>query len=850
MSPIAQWLSRNAAIPNHHAGRLIALAAIAVWALSQQASTNAGPLRTVALTGRPVPGAPAGVTFDSFGNNYFVGSIDPIFRGPVLNDAGQAAFRADLAGSGIDSTNNQGVWSEGSGSLAVVARTGSQAPGAPTGTNFGTIPGRELFTPVLNNAGQTAFFGALAGGRLGVWSEGSGSLKMVVADGVHAPVLPNGVNFSYAIIDDTNRILWTDWPHLNDAGQVVFSAALTGTGVTGSTDLGVWLGKEINELTLVGRKGDQAAGLPAGVRFHAQLPIGLNDAGQMSLPSYLQGTGVNSSNNLALFTGGLGGLTLVVRNGDHLPGTSSNVMLENFFFPMAINSVGKIAFQGWLTGGDVVDGVDDEGLWSNVSGSLQLVARSGGPAADAPAGVNYGLFSKSSFALLNDSGQLAFHGALAGSGVDESNNEAIWLGAPDDLALVVRRGEQAPDIPSGTTFGHMHYPSLNNAGQIAFRAELTGDEVGPANNRGIWATDRDGNLQLIARTGDQMEVAPGDSRTLALLDFVTVSGNSDGRRSAFNNLGQLAFWASFSDGTQGVFISNEVANFAWKNLTKVHFFGADLTGADLTGADARGISGLNLSGVTAANLIHPDGHIAGLNLATGQKLVAYAGVPIPVKVTGEFSIATGATFDITDNAAIVDYSGTSPVATVRDKVLSGRGGAGLGASWTGTGITSSAAATANTTEPESRSVGYAENSTMPLGPYTEFHGTPVDGTSILMAFTRTGDANLDGVVNDDDVTIIGATYAPGVPQPSWALGDFDYNGFVDDDDVTLLGALYDPVAAPLVSPPAEPGASVAAVPEPETAALLVTGLVSALFLAGLARLGRRKIRLNMPAAVG
>ena len=34
-----------------------------------------------------------------------------------------------------------------------------------------------------------------------------------------------------------------------------------------------------------------------------------------------------------------------------------------------------------------------------------------------------------------------------------------------------------------------------------------------------------------------------------------------------------------------------------------------------------------------------------------------------------------------------------------------------------------------------------------------------------MAFTRTGDANLDGLVNDDDVTIVGATYAPGVPQP-------------------------------------------------------------------------------------
>jgi hypothetical protein len=39
-----------------------------------------------------------------------------------------------------------------------------------------------------------------------------------------------------------------------------------------------------------------------------------------------------------------------------------------------------------------------------------------------------------------------------------------------------------------------------------------------------------------------------------------VTGNSDNRRSAFNNLGQLAFWASFTDGSQGVFVSNAVAH--------------------------------------------------------------------------------------------------------------------------------------------------------------------------------------------------------------------------------------------------------------------------------------------------
>jgi hypothetical protein len=90
----------------------------------------------------------------------------------------------------------------------------------------------------------------------------------------------------------------------------------------------------------------------------------------------------------------------------------------------------------------------------------------------------------------------------------------------------------------------------------------------------------------------------------------------------------------------------------------------------------------------------------------------------------------------------------------------------LGAAWNSQGITSSAAAAANATDAESRSVAYADNLALPLGPYTTFRGESVDDTSLIMAFTRTGDANLDGLVNDDDVTIVGATYARGVAQAS------------------------------------------------------------------------------------
>jgi autotransporter-associated beta strand protein len=196
-------------------------------------------------------------------------------------------------------------------------------------------------------------------------------------------------------------------------------------------------------------------------------------------------------------------------------------------------------------------------------------------------------------------------------------------------------------------------------------------------------------------------------------------------------------------------------------------------------------------------------------------------------IAGSPNVST-ATLDLNDNAAVVDYTGDSSAQSVRQQIRSGRGGSGFGKTWSGPGITSSAAKTANAAEPESRSVGYADNAQLPLGPYTSFRGQPVDDTSILITFTRTGDANLDGVVNDDDVTIVGANYAPGVPQPHWASGDFDYNGFVDDDDVTLLGAFYDPnsTAMPVVA--AGHFESVA-VPEPPTLLLIIASAFTILF---------------------
>jgi hypothetical protein len=546
----------NSAIPKS----LAAVAVLTLFATFEQSDVHAAALRTVALNGQSAPGTPSGVAFNGFGA-YYDSLAGVYFRGPVLNDAGQTAFRADVAGSGVDSTNSQGVWSEGSGTLSLVARTGSQAPGAPSGVNFRIDPAFELFSPVLNGAGQTAFYGGLTDGNVGLWSEGSGSLALVARGGVQAPGAPPGVTLSFSTGLSPFHL---DWPKLNDAGQTAFFGALAGAGVTTTNNWGVWSSGS-GSLQLIARAGDQAPGLPTGViygvsTFAPPFPAfvgGLNGSGQTALWANLAGNGVVGNSNFGIWSGDSRELTLIAESGTQAPGTPSGVNFANLLSAFASNDSGHVAFAARLAGSGV-NSTNVLGLWSNRSGSIELVARSGSQAVGTPNGVNYN-YGSSIIPVLNDAGQLAFGSHLIGSGVNSNNDLGIWSDGTGALALVARTGSQAPGTAGGVSFADLNTPALNGAGQTAFRAILTGSGVDVTNDKGIWATDLTGTLQLIARTGEQLEVTPGDFRTPSDLNFVAATGNGDGLQSGFNNLGQLVFWASFTDGSQGVFVSNQVA---------------------------------------------------------------------------------------------------------------------------------------------------------------------------------------------------------------------------------------------------------------------------------------------------
>jgi hypothetical protein len=204
-----------------------------------------------------------------------------------------------------------------------------------------------------------------------------------------------------------------------------------------------------------------------------------------------------------------------------------------------------------------------DGIWSDRSASLELVARRGNQAPGTPDGVKFDVIRAG--VRLNDAGQIAFYAVLIGTGVDSTNDRGIWLEDSGNMTLVARAGNQAPGTPGGVSYSNFSpfevgTLTLNATGQVAFGAVLTGNGVDFTNDRGIFVTDVTGATQLLVRTGEQLQVADGDVRTVSDLKFVGGTNNSNGLPSGFNNHGQLAFWARFTDGSQGVFVSDAVAH--------------------------------------------------------------------------------------------------------------------------------------------------------------------------------------------------------------------------------------------------------------------------------------------------
>jgi hypothetical protein len=203
-----------------------------------------------------------------------------------------------------------------------------------------------------------------------------------------------------------------------------------------------------------------------------------------------------------------------------------------------------------------------------------------------------------------------------------------------------------------------------------------------------------------------------------------------------------------------------------------------------------------LRSVTGSILFNASQHLARLDILNSSRATLSAGAK--VINTNELTAPTTGFIDLTDGTLIVDYADgdPSPFPTLRGAIVGRQ---------------------VRTSLPDAHhALGVAEASLLFGGSPGTFHGEPVDATSVLITYTYSGDANLDGKV---DVTDLGVLATQWQTSGVWTSGDFNYDGFVD---VTDLGALAtnwqagvgNPLAPSLNAALAAVGLAGTAIPEP------------------------------------
>jgi len=161
----------------------------------------------------------------------------------------------------------------------------------------------------------------------------------------------------------------------------------------------------------------------------------------------------------------------------------------------------------------------------------------------------------------------------------------------------------------------------------------------------------------------------------------------------------------------------------------------------------------------------------------------------------------GASLDIANNSVIINYAAQSPANDIRAYLLTGRNAQPAHAApWNGNGIRSSYATTNG--NGFNLAIGYADNvdvaAVRASGSYTSFGGQTVSRDAVLIRLTRGADATLDGIVDGQDVAVIG-THFDKPNSASWVFGDFDYSGLCDGSDIAVLGTTFGK-SSPTLSP--------------------------------------------------
>ena len=447
---------------------------------------------------------------------------------PVINAHGDVAFWSKLEQNPSGSTFGDAVWSFSDGVMTPLAYAGQAVPGV-TGGTYDTDLSRRV---IIDNGGQVAF-----GSEIDIPGDTVRGIQVGDASGVRTVVYegqpfssvlpPVPVGYEFLSVGSGLNFLA---PFSGDEFVMNGNRAAFGGRLTDSTGVGADLFPEL----FVER--DAGLTLMTPGNFFPSSQVGaVTPTGEAMFRTSIDPGEDPIFSAIVSFTGDV---SITAQSGSDAGG---DISFTNFSAHPGFNLAGNAAFSASFS--DLP--ASDTGVFKSLDPD-GIVATEGIVAAGTPDlsgdGVPDFLFTNFSgkTPLINANGKVVFK-HTARTPDNSLSRTGLWSdrsGPLTALEAIAFQGDQAVGLPAGTVWtqiafnGTDEHVVINANNDIAFLAQARAPG-GPILN-GLWA-EFNGVLELVAVTGQTVNLPDGSSFEITSLDFMGGSGNQDGRPSGFSD---------------------------------------------------------------------------------------------------------------------------------------------------------------------------------------------------------------------------------------------------------------------------------------------------------------------------
>ncbi|MBX9654124.1 hypothetical protein K2Y11_10950 [bacterium] len=442
---------------------------------------------------------------------------------PSINDSGNVVYQ----------NGTSGVFSETGGTgLRSVAMVGDPVPGFP-GTTFSTF--NSFSGSMVGNADIVAFTARPSSftNNYSLWiQQGTSTPVLLLGQNSAAPGMPNGTKFIGANYS------------MNDQGQIAILGTIQGLSLGVISAQGIWEQKTIGgPLVFVAGPGASAPGITNGVFKTSFTVPKINNSGDIAFVGDVT-TPSGQVSGLYSDAGG-SGLTLRAVTGGPIPGLSPSLQLRYIDGnTVTFSDSGKTGIEVQLSGSGITS-LNDMAYLVETNNGFKIALQEG----TALSGSTGKVVSEIYDTLLDSTAELTATVNLKNVG-----DALITEIGGGGFRILAQNGGQVPGHPSGIQFTNVfQYSSFEVNSQNALVFGTTFHNISPGADPsdlsyGFFTETSPGIIKSIVQDGDTIEIAPNIFKTINSIERPGLS------HRFLNNLNQLTFAASFTDGSSGVFV--------------------------------------------------------------------------------------------------------------------------------------------------------------------------------------------------------------------------------------------------------------------------------------------------------